>query len=60
MAVIRETIIKKWNCVSSDTRPTEDVTEGSKVHYIDTGEKYIYHDGTWEPDRSLIYAFNAI
>ena len=60
MTVILETNIQRFNMISSDTRPTEDVPEGSKVHYIDTGEKYIYHDGAWEQDRSLIYAINAI
>jgi len=49
-----------WNCLSSDERPTSDVPEGSTIHYIDTGEQYIFHDGNWELDKRMIYAFNAI
>ncbi len=60
MAVKKETTISRWNCISSDPKPTEDVPEGSTIHYIDTGEKFIYHNGMWEDDLSLIYALNAI
>ena len=30
--------------------------EGSTCHFVDTGEQLIFHDGSWEPDRRLIYA----
>lgn len=40
-----------WNQSSSDIKPSSGVTEGSTVHYIDTGEEFIYHNGMWEPDR---------
>ena len=30
--------------------PIIGVAEGSKAHVIDTGEEYIFHDGTWELD----------
>ena len=59
MAVKLETNIQRFNMISSDVKP-ENPPEGSTVHIIDTGEKFIFHDGTWEDDLSLIYAFNAI
>lgn len=59
MAVRLETVIKRFNGLSSDDKPT-DVPEGSTFHAIDTGEKFIFHDDLWEDDLSLIYAFNAI
>ena len=30
--------------------------EGSTVHFFNTGEMYVYHDGTWEPDLRLARA----
>jgi len=59
MTIKLETNIQRFNGVSSDAKPTAP-PEGSTFHVIDTGEKYIFHDGTWEDDLSLIYAFNAI
>lgn len=59
MAVKIETNIQKFNGISSDAKP-DSPPEGSTFHNIDTGEKFIFHDGTWEDDLSLIYAFNAI
>lgn len=48
---------KKWHCTSIDGLPAT-APEGSTVHYVDTGEQYIYFDGTWEPDKRLIYAIS--
>jgi hypothetical protein len=45
-----ETTITRWTGVSSDIKPSSGVPEGSTYHYIDTGEKYIYHNGMWEDD----------
>jgi len=59
MAVKLETNIQRFNMISSDAKP-ESPPEGSTLHIIDTGEKQIFHDGMWEDDLSLIYAFNAI
>jgi len=58
MTVKLETNIQRFNGVSSDDKP-ESPPEGSTFHAIDTGEKQIFHDGMWEDDLSLIYAFNA-
>ena len=59
MTVYLETKINRYNGLSSDAKP-DSPPEGSTFHNIDTGEKFIFHDGTWEDDLSLIYAFNAI
>ena len=59
MAIKLETTIQKWNCVSSDVFPSSGISEGSKIHVINTGEKYIYHDGMWEQDLSLVYALSV-
>jgi len=59
MAIKLEATIKRYNGISSDEKP-ESPPEGSTLHFIDTGEKFIYHNGMWEDDLSLIYAFNAI
>ena len=58
MAIKLETTIKRFNGVSSDLKP-EDPPEGSTLHFIDTGEKFIFHNEMWEDDLSLIYAINA-
>jgi len=53
--------IKEYTGLSSDAKPApERQPEGSTLHIINTGEEYIVHDGTWEPDRRMIYALNAI
>ena len=50
MAVKLATKTKRYTGVSSDVKPDSDVTEGSTFHYVDTGEKYIFHNGMWEND----------
>jgi len=49
--------------ISSDQKPLPaDISKnpnGSRLHFVDTGERFIYHDGMWEDDLSLIYAFNT-
>jgi len=49
MAVKLETNIQRFNGLSSDSKP-ESPPEGSTFHVIDTGEKYIFHNDTWEED----------
>jgi hypothetical protein len=55
-----ETNITRWTGVSSDIKPSSGVPEGSTYHYIDTGEKYIYHNGMWEEDLSLRNALKEV
>ena len=50
MAIKLETVIHRWNGISSDIKPSSGVSEGSTFHYIDTGEGFIYHNGMWEDD----------
>lgn len=50
---------REWLCNSSDPLETDNVGAGSTMHIVDTGEQYIFYDGTWEPDRRLIYAIKA-
>ena len=53
--------IFRWQCLSSDDKPTSGVTEGSMVHVVDTGEEYVFHDGIWVDDLRRIYALqNAV
>ena len=41
--------------LSTDEKPA-DVNDGSRFHCVDTGEEYIYFDGTWEIDLRLTRA----
>lgn len=60
MAVKQESTVKHFNGLSTDTRPSTDVPEGSTYHVIDTGEHYIYHDSMWETDYTLIWALKYL
>jgi len=59
MAIKLETVIHKWNGISSDVKPSSGVQEGSTFHYVDTGEEYVYHNDMWEQDMRRIYALTA-
>jgi len=60
MAVKLETRIFRWNMISSDDKPVSGVSEGSTVHYIDTGEEFIFHNGMWEDDLRNRNVLNEI
>lgn len=49
MAVKLVTTIQRFQGLSSDIKPTSP-PEGSTFHVIDTGEEYVFYDGTWELD----------
>lgn len=55
MAVSLIATIQRFQGLSSDDKPTTP-PEGSTYHVIDTGEQYIFFNGSWEPDLRLIYA----
>jgi len=55
MSVKLVTTIQRFQQLSSDEKPSSP-PEGSTLHIVDTGEQYIYFDGSWEPDLRLIYA----
>lgn len=59
MTVCIETTIQRWNCDDFSELPSS-APEGSTAHIIPTGEKYIFHDGGWEQDLSLIHAFQSV
>ena len=48
MTTSMETVINRWNGISTDVKPLSGVREGSIYKYVDTGEKFIYHNGMWE------------
>jgi len=35
-------------------------TEGSRFHAVDTGRKYVFHDGGWTEDLRDIYVAMAV
>jgi len=45
----------KFNGQDGDQVTITDVPEGSTFHAVDTGKKYIYHDGGWAEDLRDIY-----
>jgi hypothetical protein len=51
--------IQNYQGLSTDTKPTAP-PEGSTYHVIDTGEEYVFYDGTWEPDLRRIAALRAV
>ena len=49
-----------WNGHSSDVLPVSGTTEGSTFHYVDTGERFIYHNDTWHEDLRWDYALKNV
>ena len=49
MTVKLITTIQRFQGLSTDDKPVTP-PEGSTYHAVDTGEKYVYFDGTWERD----------
>ncbi len=60
MTVCLETTIQRWNGQSGDMVTITDAQEGSTFHAVDTGAKYIFHDGGWAEDLRLIYALTHV
>lgn len=52
MAVKLISNVNRWDGISSDEKPST-APEGSTFHVVDTGEQYIWHNGTWELDLRL-------
>jgi len=50
----------KFNGQDGDQVTITDVPEGSTFHAVDTGKKYIYHDGGWAEDLRDIYVAEHI
>ncbi|MBC8183242.1 hypothetical protein H8E88_19225 [candidate division KSB1 bacterium] len=47
-----------WTGISGDIRPLSGIRDGERFEFVDTGEKYIFHDGMWEPDRVAFALLN--
>lgn len=60
MTIQLETTIKRFNGISSDERPTTNVPEGATLHFIDTGEEFVFHNGMWEDDLRNRNVLNEI
>ena len=50
MTVCLETTIRRFNGQSGEHVTISNPPEGSTFHAVDTGEKYIYHNGGWVKD----------
>jgi hypothetical protein len=45
-------------CLSSDPLPTDE-QPGTRMQYLDTGERFIFDGEGWVEDLSLFYALRA-
>ncbi len=59
MAVTLVTTIQRFQGLSTDVKPA-DAPEGSTFHTVDTGEQWVFYNGTWEQDLRLIYALHSV
>lgn len=61
MAYQLETTIQRWNGTDGEHLTiTGTIKEGSTFHAVDTGRKYIYHNGGWVEDLRDIYVAEHI
>jgi len=57
MTVRKIAAIKKWQGLSTDTKPTlTDADSGSTFYELNTGEAFIWSGSEWVEDIRLIYA----
>jgi len=52
VAVLLETKLFRWRGLSTDTKPSSGVPQGSTFNEIDTGNKFVYQDEQWLEDLS--------
>ena len=52
MAYKRIQTIGRYEGVSTDTKPTTDIKEGSKLHELDTGKRFVWSNDNWKEDVS--------
>lgn len=45
----------KFQCLSSDDFPM-DAPHGARMHVVDTGEMYVFHENMWVPDIRIAAA----
>ena len=60
MTVCLETIILRGNGQDGDQVTITDAREGSTFHAVDTGRKYVFHDGGWVEDLRDIYVVQHV
>lgn len=55
---------QQFSGISSDAKPYKgDISkypDGSTLHFVDTGEEFVYHDGMWEDDLRLKHALGEV
>ncbi len=55
---------QEFTGISSDPKPDiGDISkhpDGSTLHFVDTGEQFVWHNGMWEDDLRLIHALQAV
>lgn len=56
MTVCLATSTRRYNGADGEQLSITDATEGSRFIAVDTGKRYVYHDGGWTEDLTLIYA----
>ena len=52
MAFALITVINRYEGISTDTKPTDDIKEGSQLHELDTGRRFIWANSRWKEDTS--------
>jgi len=55
MTLCLEATIQRFNWDEGDTKPVN-TPEGSRGLDVSSGERWIFHDGNWVEDLSIIYA----
>ena len=55
---------QEFSGISSDTKPLgkeiSKYPDGSKLHFVDTGEEFVFHDDMWEDDLRLKHALGEV
>ena len=50
MAISLITTINRYEGLSTNIKPTTDIREGSQLHELDTGKRFIWSDDNWVED----------
>lgn len=45
--VVGDKLLVEAVCLSTDTKPTENIADSSKLTEQDTGKKYLFNGGAW-------------